>query len=1242
MKNMMNKSTIREIKGSFGRWISILAIVALGVGFFSGLQMCKDDFVATAEKYVLDQNLFNFQLISTLGLEDEDVEKISEVDGVKLAEGSVSTDALVLVEGDDSGDKVVKFHTISDNINKLSLVYGSMPEEKNQCVVDARYFTEDALGTNIQISNSNEEDTVDMFSCEEYEIVGIANSPTYMNQERGSTSLGSGSVSFFAYIPAEGFDCDVYTEIYVDFEDDYTIFSDEYDKNSSIMEDRLTDALELCGERRYDSIVSEAQEKVDEAQAELEDAQKKLADAQAELEDGRTELNDAQKELDDGLKKLDDAQKELNDGKNELDKAQTQLNDARQTLDESQSEVDEGRQEIYDGQKELNEAQAEVDKNKADLDTAREQLVEGQAQVDAGREELAAAKAELEAGQAELSEGKAQLEEARAQLETAKAEVEAGEAALQEGKTQLAAARTEYEAGVASYETEKESAMQQLDGALAMGYMTQEQYDAAKAQAEAEFEAAWNQLEAARLEIEAGEAQLAENEAQLTAAKAELEAAQQQLEENQAIIDASQAELDAGRAELEAAEAQLDASQEEINKGLAELESGEAQLADAQTAIDSAQEELNQGLKDLEEGQKKIDDGRRELSENQQKINDGYIEIEEGQQEIDENRQKLIDGQKEIDEGWEELEDGQAEIDENQKKLDDAKEELADAQKEIDDIKKPDNYVLGRNTNIGYTCFENDSQIIVGIAKIFPVFFFLVAALVCMTTMTRMIDDQRTQIGVLKALGYDRRQILKKYTFYSGSASVLGTVIGYFSCIHVFPYVVWDAYGMMYGFADIIFLIDWPLFILSMAAALLCSVGTTIYCCSSEMKEVPAQLIRPKTPKAGKRIFLEYVPFIWNKLGFLIKVSIRNTFRYKKRFFMMVLGISGCTALLITGLGVRDSIGGIVYAQYDEIYHVDYTVSFEEELTTERQEVFLTDSEAIISGSLFVYSSSVDITTSDATKSVNLIVCDEDDNIGRFIVLHNDEGSIAYPGTGQCVINSNLADILNLQVGDTINAFDSDMNEIDVTISAICDNYVNNYIYINESTYEEQVGPVKQNTAFVLAAEGAEETPGDLLTTLVDMDNVSSVSATQEFIDRINTMLEGLNIIVGLIVVCAGALAFIVLYNLTNINITERIREIATIKVLGFQRNETASYVFRENILLTAIAALAGMPLGKALLVFVMSNVKIDAVSFAVQVKPLSYVLGVVITFIFAFMVNLVMQRKIEKISMTESLKSIE
>lgn len=723
----------------------------------------------------------------------------------------------------------------------------------------------------------------------------------------------------------------------------------------------------------------------------------------------------------------------------------------------------------------------------------------------------------------------------------------------------------------------------------------------------------------------------------------------------------AQKEIDDAKADLEEekakAEKEFADALTELNDAKVELEDGEQQLADGEKKIESGKKELAAKKAELEANEQSLLEAQAqcpyEFLPQYAQIQAGLAEIEAGKQqlaaaestleknkvELEEKKEELANGKQEYEDGLKEYEDSRKEYEEE---IADAEAEIADAQKEIDELEEPDYYVLGRNTNIGYACFESDSDIVEGIANVFPVFFFLVAALVCMTTMNRMVEEQRTQIGILKALGYGSGKIMSKYLFYSGSAAAIGGIGGYFIGSWLFPTVIWASYGMMYNMPEIVLVFDWKFAVIALAVSLLCSMGTTFLTCKYELSENAASLIRPKAAKNGKRIFLERVPFIWKRLKFLHKVSIRNIVRYKRRFIMMVLGISGCTALLATGFGVKDSIVHIADEQYEQIQIYDMGVTFKKSCTGERRETFLEKTKDDIDSAVFGGEKTVDLETDGKVKSVSMISLEAGQDLEKSLSLHTTKDqAIAYPEKGEVVITNKLASKYNLAIGDTITLRDEDMKELQVKVSGICENFVYNYVYISNDTIMEQLGEEPEiNMAYVNIKEdidvhgaGAE---------IADLDSVTAVSINADTKERFGGMMSSLNYVIILIVVCAGMLAFIVLYNLTNINITERIREIATIKVLGFYPGETASYVFRENMILTLIGALVGIVMGYYLHAFVMSKIDIDMVSFDVKILPISYFLSVIFTFVFAGIVDIVMYFKLEKINMAESLKSVE
>ncbi len=719
-----------------------------------------------------------------------------------------------------------------------------------------------------------------------------------------------------------------------------------------------------------------------------------------------------------------------------------------------------------------------------------------------------------------------------------------------------------------------------------------------KADAETELADAERELLDAEAEIADGEAQLADGESQLADRRARIE------QEEKKLADAREA--------MEQQNAQL-ANMEQALSLLGSDESAYAQQ------VLAARQQLEQAERQLAEGEAALEDAGRQIAE--------------AGQELEENRQALEGAREELSQGWEDYRQARSEFEEQ---IAEAEREIAEAEADIAAVSKPDTYVLGRDTNVGYVLFENDSSIVEGIANVFPVFFFLVAALVCMTTMNRMVEEQRTQIGVLKALGYGNGRIMGKYLFYSGSAALGGCAVGYFLGIFLFPLVIWQAYGMMYRLGDIAFVFDWVMALLCLAASLLCSMGTTWLSCRHELRTSAAGLMRPKAPKAGKRILLEQVDFIWSRLKFLHKVSVRNIVRYKKRLFMMVMGISGCTALLVTGFGVRDSVTSIASRQFEEIqiYQLNIALSDPSE-----ELVPLLDS---LGGEFtYAFETSLELDTAEGIKAVNLIVAEDPARFGDYIDLHTTGGDdIAYPGPGEIVICNNLAERYHIKAGDTVRLYDEDRRELLAVVSGICENYIFNYAYMDKGTYEEAIEEITFKNLYVNLPEDTDVHEAGA--SVMNVGSVASVQVNADMLVRFSSMMSSMNYIVFVVIGCAAALAFIVLYNLNNINITERIREIATIKVLGFYRNETSSYVFRENMVLTAMGCGLGLALGKLLHIYVMHEVNLDMISFDVHVKTVSYLLSILLTFAFTWVVNRIMAGKLDRINMAESLKSVD
>ena len=660
------------------------------------------------------------------------------------------------------------------------------------------------------------------------------------------------------------------------------------------------------------------------------------------------------------------------------------------------------------------------------------------------------------------------------------------------------------------------------------------------------------------------------------------------------------------------------------------------------------------------EAEKKLDDGREELEKNrkdgQEKLDKAKKDLDDGKAQLDEQLAQLeqirdimpeqyASGMEQYNAALADYESGLSDYEnslaEFENQISDAEEELRNGEIELAKLKKPDTYVLGRNTNIGYSCFESDSDIVAQVARVFPVFFILVAALVCMTTMSRMVEEQRTQIGVLKALGYSEGTVMGKYMFYSGTAAVIGCIFGYGAGTYIFPKIIWKSYELMYLELPIHYLFSVKLALIALLVSLVCSIGVTWFSCRLELAETAAALMRPKAPKAGKRVLLERVGFIWKRLKFLKKVSIRNIFRYKKRLFMMILGIGGCMALLLTGFGIKDSIAGFADTQYDEIQVADASAALRN-VEDEPPEDLLTVLNENTKENILLYTGAWDLLYGKRVKSVTINAVESFEDMDKYFVLRDMNGEpIAPPTEGEAIVSHSIAERFGIEKGGAMRLRDENMRELNVKVTGIFENHVYNVVFIRKDTMEAQLGEkLPLNYAFINFKEGVDENQAS-----AEISKNSHIMQMLKFDvlkERLSKMMSSLNYIVLIVIICAAGLAFIVLYNLTNINITERVREIATIKVLGFFRRETSAYVLRENLALTAMGIAAGSIAGVFLHRFVMAQIKVDLVDFSVRILPVSFLYSIVLTFIFNFAVDLFMELKLERINMAESLKSIE
>ena len=1060
----------------------------------------------------------------------------------------------------------------------------------------------------------------------------------------------------------------------------------EYEDGKSQLEDAKTE-------------LADGKKQLEDAKTELADGKNQLEDAKAQLADGKSQLESARSQLSSSKSQLDTARSQLDDGWSQVSAAKAQLADGQAQLDSAQKQVTSGLAELEENQKTL-------DENKAKLADGKAQLEAGEQQLEAAKQTLTTKQSELDQSKAEIIAGQQQIESTRTQLNAQKqqitdglSQVSAGEAQLQDGisalesaKAQLTELQSQLEIVRASYNAalENPDASQEEIDILAAQVSALEEQEAAVSQqiqaSEAQIESQRQQLAATRSELESGLAavedglsQLSQKESelnagreQITAGQAEIDAGWIQIQEQENTLAASKAEIEAGEQELEKGQKQLKAAKKKLNKaqkeidsnaetlaaGQAELDANVAKLNDSEAQYASGLEQYNSGARQIAENEAKLTSGEQEIAENEAKLADGEKEIADnekkladGEKEITDNEKKLQDAVKDLKKGEKDLADGKKEYEDAKKDAEDEiaenQQKLDDAKKELEDLEMPEWMVTDREELPEYTDYGDNADRLRNIGQVFPVIFFLVAALISLTTMTRMVEEQRTQIGTLKALGYKKSAIAAKYICYAFFATLLGSVLGMLIGEKIIPYIIITAYGIMYHNVANTISIDYqPGFaLIASTASVVCTVGATLFASGKELQETPASLMRPPAPKEGKRVLLERLTFIWKHLSFSWKSTIRNLFRYKKRLIMTVFGIAGSMGLMLVGFGIQDSISDIAAIQYRELQHYDGMVIEDSDATEEEHaELF----EYMKENEQIAHCNRVQMTKISAPKgssniSIYLFVPESLSEFARDVTLKNRITGETYELTDEgAAISEKTASLLGLKVGDMIPLKKGD-KEYKVRVAVITENYMSHYLYMTPRVYEQTFGemPEYENIVFTMQ----EDCKDDLEmagTRILANPGALSISYTSSLASQVDRMLSTLDAVILVLIVSAGMLAFVVLYNLNNINITERQRELATLKVLGFYDGEVSQYVLRENVILTVLGIMFGAVFGILIHRYVITTVEVDAVMFGRNIKPLSFLYSGILTSIFSIVVNGVMHFKLKTIDMVESLKSVE
>ena len=1257
MPKILWKDIWIEIRHSLGRFLSILCIVALGVAFFAGIKASAPDMKHSADVYFDNYNTQDIQVFSTLGLTEEDVDEILKIKGVEDVQPLFTIDALTHLE---SSELVYQIFSLPkhEDINQVRLVDGRMPSKPNECLIEAPSATNELFGSykigdTISLYSGTKDNLSDTLKNTKFKVVGTCYTTRYLSYEKGTSSIGSGKINGFLFIPEENIKPDFYTEIDVTVTGakDINTYTDEY-----------FDLVNPVMERIEEIADDQVQLRIASQQKEVDKAQKKF-----------------DKEMKTAWKEIDKAKGNLQKGKNEIKKNQHKLDKAKADLDHGWNEyrkqaqqVDENLPKIIDGIRQIEEQEQKLpslEAKLADLKKQKEELIQTKEELNQNRSQLEQAAKTIEFLE-KIQDTKDELLNKREQVlvdVNLRNELIAQRDLITSKMNQITSIEAEI-ARLNTLKTQRPGTLVQIDINQAaiddlirrknLGLITEDTYNHLMPLYEAEKTRLQNKLaeidqadvtiqslkaQQAQLENELGEnplntlnsmnAQIAGIDKKYNGVNPSIilqgiDAAIQEAdkhgfpqEEIKKIIEQCGGDPRDLLIQLDEGLAQIDKNLPLLENGIAQLENGIHQIHNASAKkqeLLQLQQELLSAYPKLQQAYQQLSNGQAEYMSGLQQLENAKIELNKGEKELEKNENKLL------------------------KEKSKATKKIQEAQDQISSL-KGEWIVLDRDSFYSYRDYEACADRMDGIASVFPVFFFLVAALVCMTTMTRMVAEQRTEIGTLKALGYSKLQISMKYIMYAFIASVAGSAIGCLIGMFVFPYIIFTAWNTMYNIETIRFAFQPGLMLMASVAVTGITLLATLLSIYKELMEVPSQLMRPKAGKAGKKILLEKIPCLWNHVSFLKKVTIRNIFRYKKRFLMTVIGISGCSALLVAGFGINDSISDIVVKQFNEIYHYDASMTLDEDSKRSEKELMnLSEVDSYFKEENIPVSIHID--DKDISGVVHIIDDNRIDAFEDFTTLRDMHSKEPIPLTDNGLyINEKMAQKMKLHVGDRVSFKDTNDTVIKGKVAGIYENYVGHNIYVTKSVYNRWSSSAKTSINYLLKTSDQssefERTLGSKLMNIHGAKSVTFYSALQKnFMD----MIGSIKMIVVVLVISAAALAFVVLYNLSNVNISERLREIATIKVLGFTEKEVNQYVNRESLVLAFIGAVAGLFVGIGLHHLIMNLAELDDIMFGRTIAPFSFLISFILTMIFAIFVNYAMKFKLRKIKMVESLKAVE
>lgn len=1228
---MSQKTYWKDIRQSFsnskGRVISIASLMALGSFALVGLKVSSPDMQVTGEHFFANHQTADLTVIGDYGLSQSEQALIATLGKDTTVEYGYLKD--VVIEGTNTA---VRIFSKPNEVSTYEVVEGHLPERRGEIALTAAYEGSYQLGDTLKVTEKESINGKMVLKDHTYTIVGFVNSSEILSRVNlGQSTAGSGELDGYAVVTSDTFDSEVYMIarlLYPELRDKSPYsqaYLDEVYQEKTAVQSLFTDEPS----KRLDAIKQDYQEKIDDGQAKIKEVEDKLADAVTQLSEGRDKINE-------GEQQLSDAEDEVATNEVRLEDARVQLADGRQQLEETGALIADGRRQLDAGYQELADKKALLDDGAAQLDNAKQQLTTARTQLDRAAQEISSKDELLKNAQAQLASSKQQLDDAATQLASAQTQIQTNEAALTTAKTQLDAVKQDLDRKQSQLDTAKEQAAQIPDEALRTQTLAQ------LAQQESVLQVAWQSYETKEAEYTTNATKLEAAKQQYTTKEADYKQGQETYESKSAEYEAGMVQLSQAKATLAQKEAEYQAGTIDYAAKESEYQAGLSAYQDGQSLLASKQEEYEAGVSAYQAAIATYNEKNAEYQDGIVKIEEAKATIASKEHELEDAKQTLADKQKEYD-------DAKAQAD---PEIADKKKELQEAQERVDQLLLPTYHVYTRREipgYEGYVSYENNASIISNVGNIFPVVLYFIASLVTFVTMARFVEEERIKAGTYRALGYQTRDIVRKFVIYGLVTSMVGTAIGVTAGHLLLPRIIYTTYSSKLVVAPLEYHFYPGMTLLAVVLGLLSAVLPAYLVAKKELSEKPAQLLLPKPPTNGSKILLERITPLWSRMSFTQKVTARNIFRYKQRMFMTIFGVCGSIALLFAGLGVRSSIADLNNRQFVDIIKYDMIVANNAQ-TNATQEAAIDDflNSAAVKAHIGVHYETVSKVAGakNDEQSITTLVFNNQSlqQLSDYITLENRQSKETLSlADNQVVISEKLANLLGVTDGDTITVTTNDKQEVSLTITGITEMYMSHFLFMNDTTYKKAFGKMAtENANMVLLNDNSATNTESVASQFMALEGVKGVVQNTTLKAQVETIVDSLNRVMGVMIGASVLLAVVVLYNLTNVNVSERIRELSTIKVLGFYNQEVTLYIYRETIYLSLVGILVGFVLGLGLHGYMVSIIPPDSVMFNPAVGGLIYAVPATVVVVILAVLGVVVNHWLKRVDMLEALKSVE